>query len=86
MTICAQIEVDPWAFYSFVPGSMPSILATVPAKFQLIEVNADHRRVSGVLEVEQQRNVKVKSESDAKPVVLTITQCGKLEWWSRSMR
>ncbi len=30
-----------------------------------VEVDADHRRISRVLEVEQQRIVKVKGESDA---------------------
>jgi hypothetical protein len=47
LTIRAQIEVDPWTFYSFVPSSMESILVAVPAPFLLVEVNADHGRVSG---------------------------------------
>jgi len=43
---------------------MKSILAAVLAPFLLIEVYADHRRISEVLAVEQERIVKVKGESE----------------------
>jgi len=66
LTIHAQLVEDPWTSYSFVLCSMESIVAAVLAPFPLVEVNSDHRRSSAVLEVEQERGVKLRSESDAR--------------------
>jgi hypothetical protein len=43
---------------------MEGILVAALAKFPLVEGVVDHESISGVLEVEQQRIVKVKGESD----------------------
>ena len=61
----AQLVRGPWIFYSFGLRSMESVLAAVLASFHFVEVDADHGLISEVLEVERQRLVKVKNESDA---------------------
>lgn len=51
LTAIAQLVRDPWTFYSFGLRSVESVLAAVLAPFLHVEVDANHGRISELLEV-----------------------------------
>ena len=64
LAIRPSFEGASGALYSLVLSPVKGRPATVLAPFLHVEVNADHGRIRAVLEVEQERGVKVKGESD----------------------